>query len=91
MYQTDKEVLTIDDIRDYLLNYSSKYVPVYQKLLDYYNGKNTKILSKESPDPNNPDNRTVAAYGRKIVTTYTGYGYRPRYITYKGDNPEYLQ
>jgi len=30
-----------------------------------------------------PDNLVPIPYGRKIITTYTGYAYRPKYITYK--------
>lgn len=54
-------------------------------LWQYYKGKNKKILERKAPDPNNPDNRTPVSYGRKIVTTFTGYAYRPKYITYGVD------
>jgi SPP1 family phage portal protein len=52
-------------------------------LWEYYKGKDVKILNRKTPDSNNPDNKIVVSYGRKIVTTYTGYGYRPKYIVYK--------
>lgn len=91
MYRTEKEALTKEDIAEYIYNYESVYVPKYTNLLAYYKGKNTKIVSKQAPDPNNPDNRTPVPYGKKIVTTFTGYAYRPRYITYKSDNEAYLK
>ena len=84
--KTDKEVLSSDDILKYIEDYETKAVPDLNKLWDYYTAKNTKILSKPKPDANSPDNRTVVAYGRKLVTTWTGYGWRPRYITYKATN-----
>jgi len=91
MYRTDKDTLTKDDIAEYIYKYESTYVPKYTNLLSYYNGKNSKITNKTAPDPNNPDNRTPVPYGKKIVTTFTGYAYRPRYITYKSDNEANLK
>lgn len=32
---------------------------------------------------NSPDSRVPIPYGRKITTTFTGYAYRPKYISYK--------
>ncbi len=40
---------------------------------------------------NNPTNRTPVSYGRKIVTTFAGYAYRPRYITYKSELEPLMQ
>jgi SPP1 family phage portal protein len=89
--RTDKDELTPADILDYIDAYQRDEVPKLDKLWDYYLGKNTTILGKQSPDPNNPDNRTPVPYGRKIITTFTGYAYRPKYITYKSDNVQYLE
>lgn len=91
MYRTDKDTLTKEDIAEYIYKYESTYVPKYTNLLAYYNGKNSKIVEKKAPDPNNPDNRTPVPYGKKIVTTFTGYAYRPGYITYKSDNEAFLK
>lgn len=52
----------------------------------YYRAKNKGILTKPDSDPNNPNNKIPVPYGRKIVTTFTGYAYRPGYITYKADD-----
>jgi SPP1 family phage portal protein len=58
------------------------------KLWDYYKGNNTKILSKPKVQEGNPDNRTPVPFGRKIITTFTGYAYRPKYITYKTEEKD---
>lgn len=81
--KTDKEILSSEDILKYIDDYELKEVPELNKLWAYYKGENTKILNKPKLDANSPDNRTVIAYGRKLVTTWVGYGCRPRYITYK--------
>lgn len=81
--KTEKETLSSEDILKYISDYESKSLPLLDKLWNYYIGENTKILSKPKPDANSPDNRIVISYGRKLVTTWTGYGWRPRYITYK--------
>jgi SPP1 family phage portal protein len=88
--RTNLDTLAPDDIVKFIEDYEKDTVPLLDKLWDYYLGKNTAILSKRSPDPNNPDNRTPVSYGRKIITTFTGYAYRPRYITYKSENEAYL-
>jgi Phage portal protein, SPP1 Gp6-like. len=83
LQKTSKTILTSDDILKYIDDYEIKQVPHLNDLWEYYKGKNVKIITRKTPDPNNPDNKIVISYGRKIVTTYTGYGYRPKYITYK--------
>jgi len=88
--RTDKAELSIPDIQEFIKLYQSEYVPELDKLWRYYQGDNPKIKDKGSPDPNNPDNRTPVPYGRKIITTFAGYAYRPRYITYKSDDEAYL-
>lgn len=89
--KTDKETLSVEDIAKYIEAYEADTVPMLDKMWQYYIGKNPAILDKKAPDPNNPDNRTPVSYGRKIITTFTGYAYRPRYITYKSDNKAYLK
>lgn len=89
--RTDVEVLTPEDIVEYIKDYEKCEVPLLSKLWEYYLGKNAGILNSRSSDPTNPDNKTPVPYGRKIITTFTGYAYRPRYITYKSDNDAYLQ
>jgi SPP1 family phage portal protein len=86
LQKTDKQFLSNEDILQYISDYEIKVVPHLNDLWEYYKGKNVKILSRKTPDPNNPDNKIVISYGRKIITTYTGYGYRPKYITYKPNN-----
>lgn len=88
--KTDKDELTIPEIVQYIKDYEANEVPRLSNLWEYYLGKNPSIVNKRSSDPNNPDNRTPVPYGRKIVNTWTGYGYRPRYITYKSDNDQLL-
>lgn len=78
-----KDVLTKDDILDYISSYESIEVPQYDKLWDYYIAKNPAIKNKRLLNANTPDNKIAVPYGRKIVTTFTGYAYRPKYITYK--------
>ena len=62
----------------------------YTELWEYYLGKNHEILERKPADRNTPHNNTPVAYGRKIVNTFVGYAYRPRYITYKSDNDAYM-
>jgi SPP1 family phage portal protein len=83
LQKTSKTVLTNDDILKYIEEYECKTVPHLNDLWEYYKGKNVSITNRKASDPNNPNNKVIISYGRKIITTYTGYGYRPRYITYK--------
>jgi len=83
LQKTDKTVLTPDDILTYMDEYEKAQVKEFDKLWSYYKGENTTILSRKASDPNSPDNKVPIPYGRKIITTFTGYAYRPRYITYK--------
>ena len=83
LWKTSKDTLTVKDIEDTLEKHEEEVKPRLDKLWQYYEGKNPSILSRPKGDPNNPDNRTPVSYARKIVTTFTGYAYRPRYTTYK--------
>jgi SPP1 family phage portal protein len=86
LWKTDKTTLTPDEIEEYIETHQDGVVPHLDELWAYYLGKNPGILNRPKGDPNNPDNRTPVSYGRKIVTTFTGYAYRPKYITYKADD-----
>lgn len=83
LMKTDKEVLTDKEILAYIDDYETSVVPEMDKLWNYYIGNDTNILSKKQIDPSNPSNKIPIPYGRKIITTFTGYAYRPKYITYK--------
>jgi SPP1 family phage portal protein len=83
LQKTSKTVLSSDDILNYITDYESKQVPHLNDLWEYYKGKNVKISSRKSPDSNNPDNKIIVSYARKIINTFTGYAYRPKYISYK--------
>lgn len=86
--KTNLEILTVKDIEDIISDHLVTDVLRYKKLLEYYKGKNTKILSKPKVQEGNPDNRTPVPFGRKIITTFTGYAYRPKYITYKSEDDD---
>lgn len=83
--KTDKETLTSEDILQYISNHETTEVPHMNDLWEYYKGKNVTILKRKKPDPNNPDNKITISYGRKVINTFTGYGFRPKYITYKAN------
>ena len=85
LLRTTKDTLSNKEIIDLIKAHEGAPVERMDKLWKYYKAKNTKIVNQRPPDPNNPDNKTPVGYGRKIVTTFTGYAYRPRYITYKTD------
>ena len=88
--KTEKDTLNAEDILGFIDNHESEAKPIFDKLWNYYKVQNETIVKKKAPDPNNPDNRTPVGYGRKIVNTFTGYAYRPRYITYKADDEQYM-
>lgn len=81
--QTSKEILNKKDILKIISSYENCEVPKMDKMWEYYKAKNESILKRKITDPNNPDNRIVIGYGRKIINTFTGYAYRPRFIIYK--------
>ena len=91
LLRTDKDKFNEKELITAIRENERAVVPNLDKLWQYYKAKNTKILAHPSPDPNNPDNRTPVPYGRKIVNTFTGYAYRPRYITYKCENEPYIE
>ena len=89
IWKTEKNRLNQKDILAFIAKYEKDVIPTYNKLWNYYNGNNIKITSRKPSDPNNPDNIIPIPYGRKIVTTFTGYAYRPKYITYKPTESEW--
>lgn len=85
LMKTDKETFTPDEILSIIADYEMKEVPFLDKLWEYYLGNNTKILSRKQTDANNPNNKIPIPYARKIVNTFVGYAYRPRYISYSAN------
>lgn len=79
--KTGKDVLLADDVLKYIHDYEMRCVPEMDSLWEYYLGKNIKIKGRKSTGDSNPDNKISVSYGKKIVTTFTGYGYRPKYIS----------
>ena len=91
LLRTKKTVLTDEEILKAIEDYEKNQVPELDKLWAYFRAKNPPILNRPPPDANNPDNKTVVSYGRKLVKTFQGYAYRPGYITYKSENEPYLE
>jgi SPP1 family phage portal protein len=91
LLHTEKDQFTDKEIVEAIKKHELETVPGQDELWQYYKAKNPKILNEPKPDPNNPDNRTPVPYGRKIVTTFVGYAYRPGYITYKSEEEDYLK
>ena len=83
LLRTNKDILNEKEILEIIKEYQENVVPELDRLWRYYTADNPTIIDKKRVSENNPDNRTVVSYGRKIVTTFTGYAYRPRYISYK--------
>ena len=83
LLKTDKTTFTDEDILKYIEDYERDVVPVYTQMWEYYLGKNTKIMNRLADDPNAPNNKVPVPYGRKLIDTFKGYAYRPRYISYK--------
>ena len=86
--RTEKDVLTSKEVLDVLKVYEETQVPELQRRWRYYDVDNPPIMDRKKEDVNNPDNRTPSGYGKKTVTTYTGYAWRPRYTTYKVESNE---
>lgn len=80
LWKTDKTDLTTEEVEGYIERHMAEALPRLNRLAAYAYGKNPTILLRK---PSDPDNRTPAPFGRKIVNTFTGYAYRPGYITYK--------
>lgn len=82
MFKTSKSVLSTDDIEGFITKHEAENVPKLKKMWRYYVGDNPGIKDRQQAKEGNPDNKTAVPYGRKIITTFQGYAYRPRYITY---------
>jgi SPP1 family phage portal protein len=85
LLKTEKETLSTAEIEGFIHGHRDE-VDRLSNLWAYYCARNTKILERPRPDPNSPDNRSVLAYGRKIVTTFVGYAYRPGFVSFKADD-----
>lgn len=85
-WKTNKESLTTDEIEEWIQRHEAERLPRLNKLWEYYIGKNPAIVGRINPTPGNPANNSPVPYGRKIITTFTGYAYRPKWITYKGED-----
>lgn len=74
----DQEIIGILD--DFLLNDFQRYSDNER----YYQGNNTYITSEKrsSDDPNVPDWKIPVSYAKKMITTVTGYMYKPGTVTY---------
>ena len=88
MFKTNKESLTVKEIEEYINEFEAAEQKRYNKLWQYFMGKNTGIITKPAAKEGNPDNHTKTPYGRKIITTFTGYAYRPKYITFEQGTAE---
>ena len=83
LLKTDKDVLTTSDILSIIEQYEHNEVQVFNVLWKYYIGENETITKRNPTDANTPNAAIPVPYGRKIVNTFSGYAYRPKYITYK--------
>jgi SPP1 family phage portal protein len=63
----------------------------FQNNLEYNNGKNVTILSRQFKDIKAPHNNTPVSYARKIINTVVGYMYKPGLITYTSENDKYFK
>lgn len=82
LLKTEKTNFTPEEIIDEIMKHEREN-GVFDDYMAYYSGENVKISRRPKPDENNPDNRIAVSYARKIVKTFVGYGYRPKYITIK--------
>jgi SPP1 family phage portal protein len=89
LWRTERTELDEKQIEEYIEQHTEARKEL-DDLWAYYLGKNPRILKRKPADANTPHNNTPVSYGRKIVNTFVGYAYRPRYITYKSDNEQYL-
>ena len=86
LLREEKDELNAEEISKWIEKYEESYVPEMVKKQRYSKGDNPFITDKPKKDANNPDNKVRLSYGRKLITTFTGYGYRPGYITYNTDD-----
>ena len=97
LWRTEKTELTTEDIEEFIQKHQREEVadhddlPGFDSLWKYFLGQNPYILGRRPADVNTPQNNTPVSYGRKIINTFVGYAYRPRYITYKSDKEQFLE
>lgn len=86
LLREEKDYLGKDDILKWIADYEENQVPILSDCKKYSRGENPYIVTKVKKDkassPNNPATLCIVSYGRKLITTFKGYGYRPQYITY---------
>lgn len=89
LLREEKDYLEKEDILNWIALYEKDYVPGLQDKKKYSQGKNPYIINKVKKDKaenaNNPCQLVIVSYARKLITTFTGYGYRPGYISYSAD------
>jgi len=90
LLRTELEEFDEEQILKAIEEHETARVPHLDDMWDYFTAKNPEITKRKVVDQNNPDNKTVVSYGRKLITTFKGYGYRPGYITYKSENEQFL-
>jgi len=75
LWKTELDYLSKEDILNYLEKYELSTVLEMDKLNAYSRGRNLAIMQREKPDSgdNNPDQKIPISYGRKQITTFTGY------------------
>ena len=89
MIQIDFDTrLSIDTIMEILNKYDFER---YKSNWSYYLGENQKILTRRVDEQAAPDNKIAVPYARKIITTVTGYMYKPGLITYSSDEDKYIE
>lgn len=76
-------VITTEIIEKFIIDHTAHCRPNMSMLQEYHRGKNTYIESRKNMDANGPDNRTPIPYARKLITTFTGYAFKPGSITYR--------
>lgn len=80
--------LSAEDIKKILEEFKADVFVTNQA---YYEGNNQYILNREPPDENAPNNKVPIPYARKIISTVTGYMYKPGSVTYSSENEGYLE
>ena len=92
VYLEQNQKLTKDQILDYVNDFDDDEILDNE---DYFKGDNPTILDREDDtmyeDDGTPNERIAIPYGRKIITTISGYMYKPGFITYSSENEQYME
>jgi SPP1 family phage portal protein len=88
LMRTDKDEFTGEEILKEIKNYQETIGVELNKRFRYYKVDNPPIIDRKPKEVNNPDTRMPSGYGRKISKTFRGYGFAPRYTTYKAEGYE---